>query len=81
MYLSTLKWPALNPAKYDLLLDDTSTTNIMYIWEAKIWSLTSSSLWRIKKINMTTWIKIWWAWSNTNFDKIWDNRTILTYSQ
>ena len=74
--LLSLTW-----TKYDILIDEISTPNITYIWEAIIWSNTSDSKWRIKRINETSWINIWWAWSNNSFDKIWDNRTSLTYSK
>jgi len=66
---------------YDLLLDDTSTANKIYIWEAVIWSATSSAVWRIKRLDETTWLLVGWADSNDNFDNIWDNRTSLSYSK
>ena len=66
---------------YDLLLDDTSTPNITYIWEAIIWSATSSAVWRLKRLDEPTWLNLWWADSNSWFSHIWENRTSFTYSQ
>lgn len=68
-------------ARYDLILDNTTTTDVIYIWEALIWSLTSSASWRIKKLNEASWLTIGWAGSDFHFDNIWDNRDSLTYSQ
>ncbi len=64
---------------YDLLLDEV--WSITYIWEASIWSATSSPVWRIKRLDETTWLNLWWADSNSWFSHIWDNRTTFTYSQ
>ena len=66
---------------YDLLLDNTTTANNKYVWEAAIWSAKSSAVWRIMKLDETTWLAVWWADSNANFDNIWDNRASLSYSQ
>ena len=74
--ISALWWAWL-----DLLLDDTSTANITYVWDATIWSATSSAVWRIKRLDETTGLSLWWADWNDNFDNIWDNRTSLSYSQ
>lgn len=71
---------ALWGGSLDLRLDDTTTANMTYIWEATIWTATSSALWKIKRLNETTWLVVWWADSNANFDNIWDNRASLSYS-
>jgi len=76
---STWSITTVSPS-YDLMLDDYSATNIMYIWEAAIWSTLSSASWRIKKIDETTWLVLTWAWWNSNFDKIWNDRLTLTYN-
>lgn len=65
---------------YDLLMDDTSTVNMIYVWEAVIWTPLNAPSWRIKRINQTTWTIIWWANSVNTFTNIWNNRTTLTYS-
>jgi hypothetical protein len=61
-------------------VDDVSTANVVYIGRAEIGSLTSDAVWQIRKIDITGEISITWADGNDSFDKIWDNRTILTYS-
>lgn len=75
--ISALWWSST----LDLLLDDTTTANNTYIWEATIWSATSSAVWRIKKLDETSWLLLWWADSDANFDNIWDDRASLSYSQ
>ena len=56
---------------------DTSTT---YIGEAEPGSLTSNSVWRIKRIIETgPDSEITWADGDSDFDNIWDNRLSLTY--
>lgn len=72
---------ALSVVSYDLLLDNTTTSDITYIWEASIWTATSAGSWRIKRLNETSWLNVGWADSNTNFDNIWDNRASLSYSK
>lgn len=62
-----------------LQLDEVlpSTT---YVGDAFPGSLTSSSVWRIKRIVETgPDSEITWADGNGNFDNIWDNRVSLTY--
>jgi len=66
---------------YDLILDDTTTANITYIGDAVIWSTTSSAVWRIKRLDETSWLIVLWADSNANFDNIWDDRASLAYSK
>ena len=78
--MSLIRNFSLIEKNYDLLLDDTTTINMTYIWEAVIWTATSSALWRIKRLDETTGLAVGWADSNANFDNIWDNRVSLTYS-
>jgi hypothetical protein len=61
-------------------LDDTSTLNMTYVGEANIGSAESSAVWRIKRIDETSGIKILYADGDSNFNNIWNNRTSLTYS-
>lgn len=61
-------------------LDDTSTLNMTYVGEANIGSAESSAVWRIKRIDETSGIKILYADGDSNFDNIWNNRTSLAYS-
>lgn len=75
--ISALWWAST----YDILLDDTTTVDILYVWEAAIWTQTSQSWRRIKRINEASWLILWWADWNANFDNIRDDRTSLIYSQ
>lgn len=61
-----------------LILDQVSST-LFYVGEANIASLTSSPVWRIRKIDTSTGVSIKWADGNSNFDNVWDNHTSLTY--
>jgi hypothetical protein len=65
---------------YKTILDNYSTSNIIYVGDADIGSATSSAVWRIQKIDKTTGIVITWADGDDFFNNIWDNRLSLTYS-
>jgi len=75
----SLEFWEINNFNLKLLLDDYSTTNIMYIWEATIGSIASDPVWRIKKVDQTTWLTLMWAWWVDTFTNIWDNRLTLNY--
>ena len=66
-------------SQYTLRLDE-ATSVITYIGEAAAGASESASVWRIKKIDMTSGIIIKWADGNTNMDNVWTNRTSLNYS-
>jgi hypothetical protein len=54
---------------------------ITYIGEATPGTALSSALWRIKKVAETgPDVTITWADGNSDFDNIWDDRLILSYS-
>lgn len=62
-----------------LQVDSEGTTT--YIGYAVAGSLTSASVWAIKRIVETGLdVAITWADGNKNYDNIWDNRASLTYS-
>lgn len=62
------------------LLDEASST-ITYVGEAAPGSSTASAVWKIKRLQtVATVTTIAWADGNENFDNIWNNRAILTYS-
>ena len=63
---------------YDKRLDDTTTLNIIYIGEAVPGTATSTALWRIKRLDVTSGLIIQWA-DNADFTQIWNNRASLTY--
>jgi hypothetical protein len=64
-----------------LRIDDYTTSNVTYIGRAAAGSLTSASVWQIKKIDNTTGIILTWADGDTLFNNIWDNRaTTVVYS-
>lgn len=57
--------------------------SIIYKGWAAVGSTTSASLWRIQKIEFVGLdedVIITWADGDSNFDNIWDNRLILSYS-
>ena len=66
-------------AVYYKRLDDTTTTNMIYIGEATPGTATSAATWRIKRLNIATGLVIQWADSG-NFSQVWDNRAGLTYT-
>lgn len=61
-------------------VDDTSTINVTYFGYAEVGSVTSSAVWRIKKVDETSGLVETFADGNSNFDNVWDNRVSLTYS-
>lgn len=68
---------------YTLKFDYDINSNMIYFGKAAIGSLSSAASWQIRKLsydvnsNLTD---IQWASANDNFDKVWDNRTLYTYS-
>ena len=63
------------------LLQVDSVGSTTYLGYADAGSLTSASVWAIKKIiEISNDVSITWADGNTNFDNIWDNRLTLTYA-
>lgn len=62
------------------LIDEVSST-ITYVGSGKIGSLTSDSIWQIKKIEVSgTITSIKYADGVSSFTKVWDNRATYTYS-
>lgn len=62
------------------LLDEVSA-DLMYIGEADPGADMGDPVWKIKKVETSgSETTILWADGNENFDNIWDNRAILTYS-
>lgn len=61
-----------------VLIDDVSTT-LSYVGEASAGSATTSSVWRIKRLDSTSGLELLYADGNTHFDNIWDNRLSLSY--
>ena len=57
-----------------------SSGSYIYIGTAAIGSATSSSVWRVKRLDTTTLLDIKWADGNDNFDNIADNYASLSYS-
>lgn len=69
-----------NSPSYKTLVDEVSST-LSYVGEASPGVDTSSSLWRIKKIQtigQTT--SVLYATGSADFSNIWDDRASLTYS-
>jgi hypothetical protein len=63
-----------------VIIDEVSTPNVLYIGHAEIASLTSSAVWKIRKIETTSGAIITWADGNDDYDNVWDNRAALAYS-
>lgn len=60
---------------------DEASNTVTYIGEAESGSASSDPVWRIKKFTVSGSItSLQWASGNTDYDKIWDNRTSYTYS-
>lgn len=60
---------------------DEASSTVTYIGEAESGSSSSDAVWRIKKFTFSGSItSLQWASGNTDYDKVWDNRTSYTYS-
>lgn len=69
----------ITSGNYAQIVDDQTT--YIYIGNAIVGSLSSSSVWSIKKITFSgTITKTEWASSTDLFNKIWDDRSTYTYS-
>ena len=70
----------VSKTNYATILDDTTTTDVVYIGKAAIGSTTASAVWQILKMDISSGMTITWADGNDNFDNVWNNRASLTYS-
>lgn len=59
-----------------LIVDQVSST-LIYLGEGLFGALTSEAKWKIKKIDLTSGVRITSA--SLDFDQIWDDRAGLTY--
>jgi hypothetical protein len=59
-----------------LIVDQVSST-IIYLGEGLFGALTSEAKWKIKKIDLSSGVRITSA--STDFDQVWDNRASLIY--
>jgi hypothetical protein len=65
---------------YSIRLDEASSTEL-YVGEAPIGGVSSSAVWRIKKlVTSGSTLSVLWADGNQAFDNIWDNRLSLSYT-
>ena len=75
---------AATTTNYITKIDDTTTTDMVYIGKAALTGsavATSSAVWQIKRIDTSTLaMDKKWADGNDSFDNIWDNRASLTYN-
>lgn len=68
------------PVRVSLRFDGDSPT-VNYVGEASFGAVTSSAVWRIKKITYTgDSLSITWANGTDEYNNIWDNRASLSYS-
>ncbi len=74
---TTLQTISFGGFKFTLRLETVGS--IDYVGEASIGTVTSASLWRIKKVDNSSGIVLQWAGSGA-FDQVWDNRASLSYS-
>jgi hypothetical protein len=71
---------ALGSGSFALRLDEVSAT-VSYVGEAAVGSSEAAAVWRIKKIDeASNDVSITWADGNDDFDNIWADRLILSYS-
>lgn len=61
-------------------IDDSSTPNTTYIGKAAPGSATSAAVWQIAELDTTSGIIKKWPNGSVSFDKVWDDRTSLTYT-
>jgi hypothetical protein len=66
-----------DPSNYAVRLAEDG--NILYVGEAPIGSATSSSVWRVKKVDTSSGVIITWAGGGA-FNQIWNNYATLTYT-
>jgi hypothetical protein len=59
-----------------LIVDQASST-VIYLGEGLFGALTSEAKWKIKKIDLSSGVRITSA--SEDFNQIWDNRAALTY--
>lgn len=68
-------------ANYATKIDNTSTSNVIYIGNAVIGSSGVSAVWQIKKLDTSSLaLDKTWAGGSDSFTNIWNNRTSLSYS-
>lgn len=75
----------LNPSSGSLLSADLAMQMIevgvyTYIGKAAIGSLTSDAVWKIYRLDETHGLIVLWADGDNEFDNIWDDYNLLTYS-
>jgi len=64
-----------------LRLDDTTTSNVIYIGYAPTGSAETDPVWQIQRLSTATGLSMTWADGNPNMDNIWDNRaTTVVYA-
>jgi len=76
---TTLQTISFGGVQYSLRLETVGDFD--YVGEASVGATTSSSVWRIKRVDNTSGdIAILWADGDETFDNVWDNRASLSYS-
>lgn len=71
----------LPPQQYPLAVQlDNSNSTLLYVGQAEPGSPTSSAVWQISRIDLSSGVVVTWANGNREFKNIWDNRSSLTYS-
>ncbi len=81
MRLSTSSSIETAETVYALQYDDTEAGGITYVGEALPGAVTSSAVWRIKRLTETgPDMVVEWADGDSDFNNIWDDRASLSYS-
>jgi hypothetical protein len=66
--------------EYTTIIDEVSATTVYYGWAA-VNSSTANAVWKIKRKSVSGTVTTYaYADGNTNYDNIWDNRALLSYS-
>ena len=74
--INDLKLNSLQPLQ--IILDTTSTSNVIYIGRALPGVTANDATWKIAKLNTASGFDLKWADSG-QFSQVWANRTSLTY--
>lgn len=65
---------------YAVRIDDTTTSDVVYVGIAPIATSTGADDWQVYKIDISAGAIITWADGDDEFNNIWDDRASLSYS-
>lgn len=70
---------AVDVLDYIYRIDQADSTTI-YIGKSSATALVSEAVWRISKVDTTSYLTVTFADGNGNYDNVWNNRASLSYS-